>query len=127
MFMRLTKSLLFALMLCACSAWAEWVKMTESDGTAFFMDPTTISQDGDLRRVGTLTNLKQRDKYGAMSLRITHEYDCKLDKVRMPSFSYHADHMAKGETLLSNSTPAPWNDVPPDTVLMAVRKIVCAH
>jgi len=123
--MRLITAIL-AMLLASGNLWAAWELVSESDGMGFFIDPSSIRQEGELRKVQTMTNLKQPDRYGALSLSITHEYDCQQVRVRMPSFTYHAERMAKGETLMRSNTPAAWNDVPPDTALMTIHKKVCA-
>ena len=73
--MRLITAIL-AMLLASGNLWAAWELVSESDGMGFFIDPSSIRKEGELRKVQTMTNLKQPDRYGALSLSITHEYDC---------------------------------------------------
>lgn len=66
--MRLS-AIFLGLLLATGSAWAEWVKMVEADEATFYIDPSSITVDGDTRRAWTLTDKKQRDADGSMSAR----------------------------------------------------------
>jgi len=121
--MRLVLCLLLAL--AAAPAWAEWVKVSETDDSVFYIDPATIRKDGNLRRVWTINDLKQRQKDGEMSRRFLNEYDCKEERSRILSISEHSDPMAGGKTLVSESKPI-WSHVPPGTPSQTMMRIVCA-
>jgi hypothetical protein len=121
------KTLLLALMLVTGSVWAEWVmvsvSVTEQD---FYIDKDTIRKDGNLRKVWSVNNLKQRDKYGGMSYRGRDEFDCKSERKRTLSVSLHSEPMADGKILFDEQGSGEWTDVPPDTPMARILKIVCA-
>jgi hypothetical protein len=114
------------LVMVTAPAWAEWVKMGESNASVLYIDPATISKDGHLRKVWEIRDLKQRNEIGAMSLRGLFEYDCKAGKSRNLSVSAHSEPMAAGKTLLSTSDPNNWNAVPSGTAVGSILKSVCA-
>ena len=112
--MRLVLCLL--LTLSTSLAWAEWVKVSVTDEHTTYIDPATIRKDGNLRKVWTIQDRKQRDKDGEMSRRTLIEYDCKEERYRVRSGTTHSDPMARGNTLYTRSgEPGEWNDIPPET------------
>jgi hypothetical protein len=120
------KTLLFALLVVTGSAWAEWVKIGETENAYHYVDPATIRKDGNLVRVWELNDLKQRHKDGELSRRYRSEYDCKQELYKMLSISEHSGPMASGTTLTSGIPDAPWTGIPPNSVVEDVLKIVCA-
>lgn len=122
--MRLVLCLL--LTFAAAPAWAEWVEVSETDNSIYYIDPATIRKDGNLRRVWTIQDLKQRHKDGEMSRRGLYEYDCKEERFRILSISEHSDPMARGKTLFSDSEPGKWIHTPPETPSQTMLRIVCA-
>ena len=122
--MRAVLCFLFALV--AAPAWAGWVKVGETNAASLYIDPASITEDGQLRRVLEIRDLKQRNEIGAMSLRGLFEYDCKEGKSRNLSVSAHSEAMAGGKTLLSTSDPNSWNAVQPGTAVGSILKSVCA-
>ena len=79
------------LILVATPAWAEWVKVSESDGLTGYVDPATIRKNGNLRRVWEIQDLKARGtKFGELSRRVLNEYDCKEERMRTLSATFHS-------------------------------------
>ena len=122
------KELLIAMFLIATSsAWAEWVKIGESDGVDNYMDPASINMDDNLRRVWQIYDFKQRDKNSAMSIRVRMEYDCKQERSRVLSYSSHSEPMTSGTELRRGSgRDAPWEDLPPGSAGELILKRACA-
>jgi len=128
--MRLIVALL--MMALTAPAWAEWVKIAESNLRVLYYNPAAISQQGDLRRVWTLQDNKQRDQDGVLSRHYLSEFDCKEKRQRLLSVSTHAERMARGETikLRRYSLEEPdgkWRDVAPNTFPAHLLKLVCAE
>ena len=121
------KAFLVALTVLACNAWADWVKMGETDEGSFYIDPASALRDGQLRQVWELTDLTQRDEGGELSRRTRVQYDCKLGRTQVLSISTHWEPMAAGETLLSVAREGLWKEVPPETAYAAAFKLVCAQ
>ena len=109
--------LCFLLTLAAAPAWAEWVKVSDTDVAIVYIDPSTIRKDGNLRRVWGITDLKRRDMNGEMSRRVLYEYDCKEERFRILSMTGHAGPMANGKVVSEvNNASGKWNDDASGTV-----------
>jgi hypothetical protein len=125
--------LIVALLMMALSApaWAEWVKIAESNLRALYYNPAAISQQGDLRRVWTLQDNKQRDQDGVLSRHYLSEFDCKAGRQRLLSVSTHAERMARGETIklrryALEEPEGKWFNVAPNSFSAHLMKLVCA-
>jgi len=123
---KLLLTLLVPLLLGTGSAWAEWVWVAESDTVDKYIDPSTIRKDGNLVKVWEVNALKKRHKDGELSSRVRVEYDCKQERFKFLSFSFHSGAMASGTTLKSEIGSGRWEDVPPESLGETVLKIVCA-
>jgi len=122
---KLMLTLLASLVLTG-SALADWEKVAESDNFDRYIDPATIRKDGNLVKVWEITDYKKRDKDGHLSLRSRTEYDCKQERFRGLSISFHSGPMASSTTLSSWEGPFTWREIPPGTVSEEVLKIICA-
>lgn len=125
----MTKSittLLFALIFFTGSAWAEWVKIDESDSGSIYIDPQTIRKDGNFRKVWHISDLRQRFKTGELSRRSRLEFDCKNERFRYLSLSTHSERMAGGTTLTLEGEDLGWTDIAPGTMRDTTLKTVCA-
>ncbi len=121
------KKFLLALTLLACTAWADWLKVGETDEGNFYIDPASVRRDGHLRQVWELTDLTRRDEGGELSRRTRVEYDCKIGRTKVLSISTHWEPMAAGSTLVSVAREGLWKEVPPGTAYDAAFKMLCAQ
>ena len=81
--MRLITTML-TLLLAYSAALAEWVKVDESENTVFYIDPATIRQEGDIRWLWIIQDLKKRDgEGGELSRRVQREFDCRRARHRI--------------------------------------------
>jgi hypothetical protein len=119
------RMLLCLLALVAAPAWAEWVKVAESDDATVYVDPATIRQDGDLRTVSTLQDLKERGKNGEMSRRALEAHDCKEPRYRTLSYSLYPEPMSGGQLILTNDYMSRWAVNVPDTPPWDITRFVC--
>jgi len=120
------KVLLQALTVLAGSAWAEWVKMGETDEGSLYIHATSVLQDGQLRQVLELMDLKQRDEGGELSRQMRVRYDCALGRTKVLSISTHVDAMATGKALVAVAREGLWKEVPPGTAYETSFKLLCA-
>jgi len=126
--MRLILTLM--LMTFTAPAWAEWVKMGETDIATLYYG-AAIKKKGNFRRVWTIQDLKQRTKEGVMSRRALEEFDCEEKRYRILSLSGHSKRMGRGKllTIFNYSPPSggggEWNYVPPSTGATRILNIVC--
>ncbi len=124
------KQLFLALVMVAVSggAWAQWVEVSANErGTVFYVDPTTIKQNGNLRRYWMLTNLAKADKDGDLSYRALAEVDCKEERTRRLQEDYFRAPMASGQGSGGLSSPTEWRYVAPGTSGESLMKFVCSQ
>jgi hypothetical protein len=123
------KSLLLSLIIfIAGSSWAEeWRHGPTTNEAAFFIDPTSIRKDGNVRKVWQIQNFAHNFDDGAASSRARMGYDCVNERARMFSLSTHTQPMAYGN-FVSNEQfeKEDWHDIAPGTVLETILKLVCS-
>lgn len=109
-------------------ASAEWVKVIETDVVVQYVDPTTITKNGDLRKAWRLQDFKSPTPDGKQSMRILGEYDCKGERMRILFGSSYTGPMASGESLfLGGGNVDDWDRAPAGTMGELVLKFVCSH
>ena len=100
--------------------------LIDADDDRYYIDPTTIRKNGNMRLSWELQNLAVRHKDGELSRRSRQEYDCIKERFRFISFSTHSGPDASGVVLMNSINDTfPWNDVPPRTIVSAMLKYVC--
>ena len=121
------KKTILMLMLAAMSsgAMAEWVRIGVTDNMTMYVDPYSIRQNNNLRRVWDLQDLKRRAPNGEMSRRGLMEFDCKEERMRTIHVSMLSGPMASGEVISSIDSPSDWRYIPPETVGASVLEFVC--
>jgi len=85
-----------SLMLAAAPAWAEWIDVAQSVSAVVYMDPGTLTKEGNHRKAWVLYNFRKR--------------------ARTLSISSFPESMAGGAVLSKNETPDEWQDVAPKSV-----------
>ena len=115
------------LLIAATPAWAEWMKVSETNVTVHYIDIRTIIYIGQMRRVWVIQDLKKRDPDGELSMRMLNEYDCAEKRWRTLSLSTHSGPMAGGRSLVSGNIPSEWSYLPSGTTSgVLIHRIVCA-
>jgi hypothetical protein len=100
-------SALFLLGLCA-SAQAELVKVFENiRGTVVYADTSTLSENGDLRRIVEIQSYREPGPRGMLSMKLVKEYHCKKETAQIISYSMYTERMAKGGLIGQVNTPGP--------------------
>lgn len=121
------KKLLFVCLVFASSAvFAEWANLSENDETIVYIDLSTVRKDGNLRTVSQLHDDKKRGEDGVKSTRISWEYDCNSERVRIVSATSFPETMAGGKKLFSFYKTSEWRDIAPETAGYNGLKAVCA-
>ena len=120
-------ALCFLLTFASAPAWAEWVKVSETDGAVFHIDSRTIQKHGHMRRVWEVQDLKQKHEDGYMSIRPLADYDCKERRRRILLIHGHDQPMAGGRILMSDKHPGEWISVAPDTPFEKILDTVCSR
>ncbi len=121
--------LMMLLAVASSSAVAAWVKVGGNDTAAFFADPATIRRAGDTVKMWHLYDYKTvRAPEGIkpyISIRVQSEFDCKGERARLLSGSFHSGNMAGGEIVYKGSDPGSWAPVPPHTTNETLWKFAC--
>jgi len=92
---------------CATSH-AELVKVFENiRGTVVYADSSTISENGDLRRVVEIQSYREPGPRGMLSMKLLKEYNCRKETSQIISYSMYTEPMAKGSLIGQVNTPGP--------------------
>lgn len=119
------KWLFISLVFVAAAASAEWVQISENEEANVYIDLSTLHKDGNFRTVWQLHDQKKRNEDGTMSTRISWEYDCQNERVRILSATSHPEAMAKGKKLFTVYKASDWRDIAPNTMGHNGLKAVC--
>jgi hypothetical protein len=119
-----TAILAFIALTFSASAAAEWVKVGLTDDYDVFIDPDTISAEGQFRKSWEIRNLKTQDRFGE-SDQYRMEYDCKDKRTRILYWSVHTGHFALGELTKLALEASHWHPIRPNTTDWIVLRIVC--
>lgn len=109
----------------SASVAAEWLKVGQTENYDLFIDPDTISSDGDLRKSWEIRNLKMQSRAGE-SDQYRMEYDCKEEKSRTLYWSVHSGHFALGELTKLGLETSYWNPIRRYTIDWDLLKLVCS-
>ena len=125
------KVLLWAVLLLALPAHAEWTKVpgTESGVGAVYVDLATIKvrgQDGRDRRAWFLFDLPKPNK-GVRSSRVLLDLNCEGETTRQVVATNFAGQMADGKVLKEDRGMYEVEHVPPGTIMAEVLKYVCTY
>ena len=110
------RTILFGvLMLGAASVWADWVKVTETGDTAYYVDPAAVGDTGGFRRVSVIQDYATQGPGGVRSRQVLYEIDCTGERLRSLSVTEHSEPMARGERVNSWERESEWLYVAPRT------------
>lgn len=125
-------NLLISLLLAAgCSqALAEWVKISHSEQSVFYLDSKTSKKVEGRVMVWVL-----RDHTGArvgpygpyMSSKDQIEVDCPGRRIRRIYSSDHPKPMGEGQFVNSEHGPMSWNSAAPNTIIGRIVDVACTR
>lgn len=126
--MRLASALLLAAL--SCHAAAGWIVINDTDEYVAYIDPATISRDGDRARMSDLIDLKSprpspRGNLHASS-KAHSEFDCLDPRMRPLAFSLHAGAMGEGDLVENVAVSDGWLPVAPGTLLRTLWQLACS-
>jgi hypothetical protein len=130
------RTLLFsALLLAAAPAWAEWVKVTESVDTAYYVDLASIVRTGDLRRATVLQDRAGQESDGVRSRRVSYEIDCASERLKSLAATEYSESMAQGSVVKSWESESTWlyvaprtgSNIPSRTPYLPILRFVCSR
>jgi hypothetical protein len=112
------------LVLAACPAGAEWLKMGEVPDAVLYIDPASIREDRTFSTLSTLDDLKVAGPGGELSMRFVREFDCRQKRVRVIDASAFSGAMGTGR-ILGSESGGRWHDVVPGTTGEDILRFVC--
>ena len=123
------------LLLAGTSAWAEWVKVAETSGIVFYVDPASIDNKGGFRQVSVIQDYAGQEPGGVRSRRVSYEIDCNGERLRSLSVTEHSEPMARGERLNSREGESEWmyvaprtgSSISPRTTYRTLLRFVCSR
>ena len=119
-----TKLLPTLLLLITTTTWADWAHIGKTDLADLYIEPASIRKDGNLVTATQLTDYKQQQDNGGLSLLTTVEYNCPQAQYRLVSVRRLAEPMGVGATLLETDN-GPWYTITPDTASETLFLILC--
>ena len=131
-------ALAFFLLAAAAPAGAEWVEVDKSErgffssfvrGTTYYIDPATITRDGNLRRVWEIHDLSDKGSQGERSILASVEYDCAEKRMRTLKATGRTRRMAGGEIVPLRAVYDDWIMLRPgkdNEIFFKILDTVCA-
>lgn len=93
-----------------------------------YVDPETVSRNGELVRVWVLDDLKTAHTRGFskyLSVRAQEEHDCAKERFRLVAIEQFSGNMGAGDVIYKKSGESGWAPIPRGTLAQAVWKFVC--
>jgi|CXWL01.1.fsa_nt_gi hypothetical protein len=99
------RALALLLLLAALPARAEWVRVASNErgffssasrGATYYIDPSTITRDGNFRKVWEIHDLGDKGTQGERSILASVEYDCAGKRMRTLKATGKSLRMAGG-------------------------------
>ena len=101
--------LILALGLACSPVSAAWTKVTANVEATTYAEVSTINKVGDIAKMSDLVDIKvPRAGVKYSSIKSLHEYDCKLNKSRVVTYSMYSGSMAGGKIVDSSSRIHDW-------------------
>ena len=131
-------ALALLLLMAALPARAEWVKIATTEkgffsafsrGATYYIDPSTIVRDGNIRRVWEIQDLGDKGSRGERSVLAQMEYDCVDRRMRTLKATGKSLRMAGGEIIQLSGYSDEWIPLRPgkdDEVFLRILDTVCA-
>ena len=111
-------------------AWAEWSYVASSYEENFYINYSTIRQEGDSRKVWELVDLNKKGIDGEMSFVNKMEYECKEEARRPFAWIKRDGPMGTGKTLSNGDFAksfSTWVALPPGSIGISILKKICAR
>jgi hypothetical protein len=123
-------SLITLLVLSTSPAYAEWVKLSDSDetGKTVYVDPTTIRRNSNLVKMWQFYDYKTVQTVGGirfLTAKEQWEFDCAEERSRVLALKEFSGNMGSGTVVDTNSQVGKWEPVMPGSMSQTVWKIAC--
>ncbi len=115
---------LMLLVIC-CSVSAEWVKSAEGSRTTVFIDPTSVKNNGNLKRIWSLQDYNEKGDEGEQSVSGYEEHDCRESRYRFLSITSFRGSMGTGGVIKTESGVSNWRFIRPDSLAANHHNWLC--
>ena len=127
---RLLLIALTLLVLSSGPAYAEWVKVSDSDeaGKTVYVDPTTIRRNSNLVKMWQSYDFKTVQTLGSirfLTAKEQWEFDCAEERSRVVARKEFSGNMGSGTMVSTNSQVGKWVPVIPGSMGQTVWKAAC--
>ena len=127
---RLLLIALTLLVLSSGPAYAEWVKVSDSDetGKTVYVDPATVRRNSNLVKMWQFYDYKTVQTVGGnrfLTAKEQWEFDCAEERSRVVARKEFSGNMGSGTMVFTNSQVGKWTPVVPDSVGQTVWKVAC--
>lgn len=111
-------------------AYAEWVKVSDTDetGKTVYVDPATIRRNSNLVKMWQFYDYKTVQTVGGnrfLTAKEQWEFDCAEGRSRVVARKEFSGNMGSGTMVFTNSQVGKWTPVVPDSVGQTVWKVAC--
>ena len=122
--------LITLLVLSSGPAYAEWVKVGDSDeaGRTVFVDPATIRRNSNLVKMWQFYDYKTVQTVGGIRFLTAQEqweFDCAEERSRVLALKEFSGNMRSGTVVDTNSQVGKWAPVIPGSIGQTVWKVAC--
>lgn len=122
--------LITLLVLSSGPAYAEWrwAGANNQVGLTIYVDPDTISRDGDLVKLWQLYDYKTIQTVGSdsfLSSKAQRQFDCVKQRTRLLAFTHFTGNMGSGIRVVSDLDESEWRPVASGSVGHALWKVAC--
>jgi hypothetical protein len=119
------------LLVGSTSAHAAWVAVHDARDYVAYVDPQTVSREGDILRMRDLVDLKSprpspRGTQHASSIGHS-EFDCRNERMRTFHFALHSGQMGNGHIVETPAMSAQWLDLTSGTLLRVLWDFACSR
>jgi hypothetical protein len=122
--------LITLLLLSSGPAYAEWVKVSESDdaGKTVYVDQATIRRNSNLVKMWQFYDYKTVQTVGGnrfLTAKEQWEFDCAEERSRVVARKEFSGNMGSGTMVFTNSQVGKWLPVMPDSIGRTVWEVAC--
>jgi len=122
--------LITLLLLSSGPAYAEWVKVSESDeaGKTVYVDPATIRRNSNLVKMWQFYDYKTVQTVGGnrfLTVKEQWEFDCVEERSRVVARKEFSGNMGSGTMVFTNSQVGKWLPVMPGSIGHTVWEVAC--
>jgi hypothetical protein len=119
------------LVLSSSPAYAEWVKVSDSDeaGMTVYVDPATIRRNRNLVKMWQFYDYKTVQTVagiGFLTVKEQWEFDCAEERRRVLALTEFSGNMGSGTVVYTNSEVGKWQPVVPSSIGQLLWKFACA-